>query len=117
MDMLDQNPLILIPISAGVIFLVAGLLMHQFPPKKINALYGYRTNSSMKNQQRWDFAQKFSSIEMLKLSIGLICSGFLGFLINTNDMLGMFLGLSFIIFMVVILFFRVEKAIKNKFDN
>ena len=24
------------------------------PPQKINALYGYRTSRSMKNQQTWD---------------------------------------------------------------
>ncbi len=28
------------------------------PPKNINALYGYRTSRSMKNQQTWDFAHQ-----------------------------------------------------------
>ena len=28
------------------------------PPQKINALHGYRTSRSMKNQQTWDYAHQ-----------------------------------------------------------
>lgn len=28
------------------------------PPRKVNTLFGYRTNRSMKNQETWDFAQR-----------------------------------------------------------
>lgn len=33
----------------------------------MNALYGYRTNRSMKNQESWDYAQIYSSSLMVKL--------------------------------------------------
>ncbi len=44
-------------ISPGPILFIAGLLLVKFPPKKINALYGYRTSRSMKSQELWDIAQ------------------------------------------------------------
>ena len=117
MNFLFQNPLILIPVLSGFICLLAGIIMAKFPPKKINSFYGYRTNSSMKNQQRWDFAQKFSSIEMIKLSILLMLSGVIGLIIKTDGLIGMIIGLALLIMMVIILFFRVESAIKNEFKD
>lgn len=49
MTSIFENPLFLIPITSGPLFMIAGLVLLKFPPKKINSLYGYRTNSSMKN--------------------------------------------------------------------
>ena len=49
------------PQLIGFILLVIGLLQVYFPPKKINPLYGYRTSSSMKNQQTWDEANRYSA--------------------------------------------------------
>ena len=117
MNLLFDNPLFLIPISSGLIFILAGFIMLEFPPKKINSLYGYRTNSSMKNQERWNFAQKYSSIEMIKLGGLLALSAVIGMLYNPNGKTGMILGLGLMISMVIILLIRVEKAIKKKFEN
>ena len=111
-----ENPLFLIPVSTGLIFIVTGYLMLKFPPKKINSLYGYRTRSSMKNKDRWGFAQKYSSIEMIKLGGLLALSGVIGFFYYPDEMMGMFLGLGLMILIVIILLLRVEKAIKKKFD-
>ena len=36
-----------------------GLLFLKKPPKKVNGWYGYRTSRSMKNQDTWDFAQRY----------------------------------------------------------
>lgn len=36
-----------------------GWVMEKKPPKKINGIYGYRTSRSMKNQDTWDFAQRY----------------------------------------------------------
>ncbi|MFY0650908.1 MAG: SdpI family protein [Cyclobacteriaceae bacterium] len=33
-----------------------------FPPKKINMLYGYRTNRSMKTQEIWNESNRFFSM-------------------------------------------------------
>lgn len=60
------------PQIVGLIMALVGLIMHKFPPKKINSLYGYRTNSSMKNQQTWDEANRYSA--KLMMWIGFILS-------------------------------------------
>lgn len=50
----------------GAVFMLMGCITWFFPPKNINALYGYRTKGAMQSQERWEFAQKFSSIQMIK---------------------------------------------------
>ena len=40
-----------------VIMVFFGRTMMDYPPKTINAVYGYRTTMSMKNQDTWDYAQ------------------------------------------------------------
>ena len=117
MNLPFDYPLFLIPSTSGLIFMLAGFIMLKFPPKNINSLYGYRTSSSMKNQERWDFSQKYSAIEMIKLAVILTLSSVIGLIYNPDGELGMFLGLGLMILMVVILLIRVEKAIKNKFGN
>jgi len=117
MNLPIDNPLFLIPSTSGLIFMLTGLIMLKFPPKKINSLYGYRTNSAMKNQDRWDFSQKYAAIEMIKLGGLLTLSATIGIIYNPTNKIGMILGLGFMILMVVFLLIRVEKAIKNKFNN
>ena len=36
-----------------------GRMFMKKPPKKVNGFYGYRTSRSMKNQDTWDFAQRY----------------------------------------------------------
>lgn len=113
--MLFNNDLFLIPVCSGVLFMITGFVLLKFPPKKINRLYGYRTKSSMKNKERWDFAQWYSSKEMMKLASLLILSGCIGLVYQPNENIATFLGLGLMLLMVVVLIIRVESAIKKKF--
>lgn len=117
MNLPFDNPLFLIPSSSGIIFILIGFLMLKFPPKKINGLYGYRTSSAMKNQEIWNFSQKYASIEMIKLGTFLTLSSIIGLLFEPDGKIGMSIGLGLMILMVLFLLIRVEKAIKNKFKN
>ena len=81
-----ENPLMNITLLGGLIFIVFGLIMFKFPPKKINSLYGYRTNSSMKDQSRWDFAQKYSSKEIIKLGFVLMITSLIGLFTNYDEL-------------------------------
>lgn len=49
--------------------LLLGWLLKKFPPKKINHLYGYRTQRSMKNQATWEVANTYSSLVFFKVSL------------------------------------------------
>lgn len=112
-----ENPLFNICFSVGLIFIIVGFLMFRFPPKKINSLYGYRTVSSMKNQERWNFAQKFSAKEMMKLGTFLIFTSLLALITNFNNTINLIIGLSLTLVGLTLLFVKVEKAIKIKFSN
>jgi uncharacterized membrane protein len=73
------------PQLIGIIFLIAGLISIKFPPKKINQLYGYRSPSSMKNQQTWDEANRFSSRYLVRLGLILVMIGLLiSFIFNAE---------------------------------
>ena len=112
-----ENPLINITFFGGLILILAGLIMYKFPPKNINSLYGYRTSSSMENQEKWDFAQNYSTKEMMKLGFLLLISSLISKVTNFDNLTNMFIGLGLMILSVIILFLRVEKAIKIKFNG
>ena len=112
-----ENALFNICFPVGLIFTFAGLLMFYLPPKKINSLYGYRTTSSMKNQDSWNFAQRFSAIEMLKLGAFLMLASLLPLVANFSNSLNLIIGVSLTLIGLAILFVKVEKAIKRKFSN
>lgn len=116
-NIVTYNPLINITLSVGLIFMAVGCAMYKFPPKNINALWGYRSSSSIKNQDRWNFAQKYASKEMVKLGLILMTTCILGFITNFNNLTNTILGFSLMILAVIILISRVEKAIKAKFGN
>jgi uncharacterized membrane protein len=115
--MTTGNPLFFIPISSGLIFIIAGIILLKFPPKKINGFYGYRTSSSMKNQERWDYAQTYSSKETIKVGLFLALGGLIGLIYHPNEKTGMIIGMGFLIVMIIALLIRVESAIKNKFKE
>src|SRR6056297_3542787 len=92
-----ENPLFMIPLLCGAVFVFAGLILHRFPPKKINGLYGYRTPASMKSQERWDFAQQFSARQLIYLGLALMAASCLGLIIKTTTTLGLIFGLGIMI--------------------
>lgn len=50
-------------------FVVLGLAMVKFPPRKINPWYGYRSQSSMKNRETWEYAQRVSSRRFILIGL------------------------------------------------
>lgn len=109
--------LFFMPFLIGVIFVITALIMLRFPPKKINDLYGYRTGNSMKNQEVWNFSQKFSSIKMIQSGLFLVAISFLGMLFHPNETVQLIVGIGLSILVCVYLFFTTEKAIKKNFPN
>jgi len=101
-----------LPIITGAILSIAGVIMYLFPPKKINYLYGYRTMNSMKSQERWDFSQKFSAKELIKIGLLLLPVSLLG-LTNIPD--GIINGI--VILSVFLPILITEIAIRKKFAN
>ncbi|TXF75086.1 SdpI family protein [Chryseobacterium sp.] len=117
MSKLFENPLFDITFFTGFLFFIAGIVMFKFPPKKINSIYGYRTLNSMKSQERWDFAQKYSAKELMKLGILLLALCLLAVFTKFNYSVNLITGLLLLILTVVILLIRVERAINARFGN
>ena len=88
-----DNSFLIIPAVTGPIIAIFGFVLLNFPPKKINGLYGYRTPTSMKSQTRWDFAQSYAGREMIKLGGFLTLTSVLGLFINATDYVQIFIGL------------------------
>ncbi len=111
------NPLFLIPVICGPIFILAGILLIKFPPKDINGLYGYRTNSSMQSKERWDFAQKFGANQLLKWGAIMTLSSGLGLLIKLPEMIALIIALGLLVLLSIFPIILTEKAIKTKFEK
>ena len=60
-----MNPYIYVISVNGLLFFFS-IVFYFFPPKKINAIYGYRTNKSIKNEEIWHYANTFFNKTLLK---------------------------------------------------
>jgi len=109
----------------GIIFLIAGVIQRYYPPQKINSLYGYRTERSMKDQQNWDEGNRYSAVLMIKASVILIVAGvILAWLLAQIDMgddAKMLIRVALMILSaaitVVVMFRCTEKHLKSTFKD
>lgn len=104
----------MIPALTGFIFIVAGFIQYKFPPKSINAFYGYRTNKSMRNQKSWDFEQLYSSKLMMKLGLMLTLMGMIGLIYTLSETVGAIIAVGMLIVTFVILTLKVENKLKKR---
>lgn len=112
-----NHPLFIVTSLVGLTFIITGVIMLKFPPKKINSFYGYRTFSSMKSKERWDFAQNYSAKEMIKLGAILTLSGLLGLIYQPSASKTTIIIVGSIILSIITLLIRVESAIEKKFKT
>lgn len=112
-----DNSLILVPIVCGTVLLLAGCLLYKYPPKRINILYGYRTKSSMQNQETWDFAQRVCARVAMKAGVFCTLASVSGLFYNPGKWEGALIGIGYSLLAVAYLFYKVEKAISVKFKS
>ena len=112
-----MNLLALILSSGGLIFLLAGYIQHRFPPKKINHLYGYRTSTSMKSQESWDFAQQYSAKKMMQIGTYITALGLLSWIINLQLLWSVGIALTIVTIGPLIMLFKVESELKKRFPK
>lgn len=112
-----ENYLVILAIFIGPIFIIAGSMMYFFPPKKINPLYGYRTKNSMKNEHNWHLSQKYSGKCMIISGI-LYSLTLLGLsLFISDEIITIFLGIGLLIPAALLIFYFVEKKLKESNKN
>lgn len=114
----DQiNSITLILGVTGLIFYVAGYIQFKYPPKKINFLYGYRTTTSIRSQEIWDFSQTLSAKKIQQLGVYLFFGGILAYFINIDHFFAMWIGISLVTGSPVLLIFQLEKELKRRFPK
>lgn len=112
-----MTDLVQLYISLGYIGLILFLswIFYKRPPKNINSFYGYRTLRSMKNQQMWDEANRYSAIFSIKLNLYCLALPFLGYLFYPQEnILVSMLGHSLLLLLIILF---TERHLKERFDQ
>jgi uncharacterized membrane protein len=110
----DQNQLY-IALGYCAFMLLLGWLLKKFPPKKINHLYGYRTQRSMKNQATWEAANKYFSLVFFKISLcSFLIPVALYFLYPQQNVLITIVTNTLLLLYVL---YATEKHLKARFDT
>ncbi len=112
MSIYKEKQMIFYFLVGGLITLL-GVVFYLFPPKKINPYYGYRTKRSMRNQQTWDAANKYSTVLMILAGILTLISGAIAVLLGASVliphiMIFVFLGLLLVL---------TERYLKEQFGE
>ena len=107
--------LLIIPVT----MLLVGILLYNYPPKKINFFIGYRTCKSMKDKESWDIANKYSGEICIKLGVVLlVIFGILTALLCFNVLTLTETGMAIIVLCQCIAFvipmYMVEKKISDQ---
>jgi uncharacterized membrane protein len=112
------NPIVLIPLLVCPLFIIVGLILVFFSPKKINYLYGYRTKRSMKNQQTWDYAQPRAGRQLVHLGVAYFCTTLIDVVFDgISQGLGAVISLGLLIIGVFILFRKIENDLQERFGQ
>lgn len=111
--MISLDYILEMPALVGVIFIIIGIIMLIFPPKKINMLYGYRTNRSMQNQKNWDFSQKYSAKLLALIGVALTCISALNIFLNLEEVAEMVVSTILIIGSIIFLVVKTENKLKK----
>lgn len=78
------NEQLIVALGYCALLFILALIFQKFPPKKINWMYGYRTNRSMKNETIWKAASNYSIDLMLKIcGLSFLIPALLYFLYDT----------------------------------
>lgn len=105
-----------------LLMIMAGYWFVRHPPETINQVYGYRTAMSRKNQQTWDFAQRYFGRLWWKAGWGMGILTVLAMLFvkgRSDNTVGLALGIwEFLQCAVLVLTVPVvERALKKRFDG
>ena len=110
----DQNQLYM-ALGYCAFMLLLGCLLKKFPPKKINHLYGYRTQRAMKNQATWEAANTYSTLVFFKVSLySFLIPVALYFLYPQQNVLITIVTNTLLLLYVL---YATEKHLKARFDT
>ena len=105
--------LLLIPL----VMIIFGTIFRRAAPKKINPLFGYRSEQSMKDKESWDFAHKQVGSIWRRWGFAMLISIVPMFFVYGKDVDTVsYWGLAIIVLQLIVMIipiFIVEKRLKN----
>ncbi len=116
----------IIMLAMGLLFpaimILFGAIFTKTAPKKINYIFGYRTDISMKNRDTWEFAHKYIGKLWFRLGFLLIPVAVIPMLFvigkteNVVGTVGLIVGFINTIVLIIPIF-STEKALNKTFDK
>ena len=105
-----------------VVMILFGTMFMKSAPKKINYIFGYRTDISMKNRDTWEFAHKYIGKLWFYLGLLLIPITVIPMLFvlgGTEDVVGTMGCIICVIALIILIvpIFPTERALKMNFDK
>jgi uncharacterized membrane protein len=110
-------PAIIIQGLIGFILVAVGLFLYLNPPQNINIIFGYRTARAMKNQEQWEFAQKYSGKVSIQAGAVMMLLTPVYLFLSIADWLVITISLLFSAALVFYPILRTEKALKKRFPG
>lgn len=110
-----MTPILYVHLALAGIFGGLALVQHFFPARKINALYGYRTHRSMKNDETWKAANEFSNRFFFKL-VAVTTVFQLVTVFTINPVVSLFLAIGLFLAGIIVMMVRTEQYLKKRFD-
>ncbi len=112
-----MSPFTIITFVTGCTLIVMSVITLLYPPKKINGVYGYRTKASMRNQQTWVEANRYSSKLMLFCGGILTATGLLSFFVPSLSQTGIITGTVLTFLFSILPIPLTERHLKKLFDK
>ncbi len=105
-----------------ILMILFGHILWKYPPKDINAVYGYRTSRSRASQEAWLFAQTYFGKIWFYEGIGLLVVSVVGMLPLLGGQVeeigkggGILCGVQVVLLLIPII--PTERALKKKFGD
>ncbi|MDZ7846650.1 MAG: SdpI family protein [Owenweeksia sp.] len=103
----------------GLVLLLAGFIFWRFPPTDVNMFFGYRTPRSTRSNQAWHYSQRLAAQWMLRIATFMLLAGGVFLFIDVSSWsawltFGVIMG--FIVVGFGVLFYAVEKTLRQKFE-
>ena len=101
----------------SLVFVLAGLIMAKYPPKKINPIYGYRTLRSMQSPEAWRYAQRISSRKMVVCGLVGLLIFIASWMLECSEGVHGILMLASLTLSLIYVIYTVERNLKRKFPS
>jgi len=108
------DPLFLVPIICGPVFIIAGYTMLKIPPKWPNTFYGYRTPRAMKSKENWEFSQSYAAKELMKSGAVFTILAVFGPMVHVTFPMDLILALGLMLLFAGYPIYKTERALRKR---